>query len=80
MIGVDRVNWIVTQIGSRERYAVPRAFHARGSLEHFYTDMWVANAPALARYLPCGEVLTRRFHPALPADRVTGFNVFGARC
>jgi glycosyltransferase involved in cell wall biosynthesis len=71
------VNWIVTQIGSRERYAVPRAFHARGHLQHFYTDIWSGRAAAWARFLPRGDGFAHRFHPDLPADRVTGFNAFG---
>jgi len=77
---MTRVNWIVTQIGSRERYAVPRAFHARGNLEHFYTDIWSGRAAKLAKYLPRGDAFAHRFHSALPPDRVTGFNAFGIRC
>jgi glycosyltransferase involved in cell wall biosynthesis len=77
---MTRVNWIVTQIGSRERYAVPRALHARGNLKHFYTDFWSGRAASLAKYLPRGDGLAHRFHPALPRDKVTGFNAFGLRC
>ena len=77
---MTRVNWIVTQIGSRERYAVPRAFHARGNLLHFYTDIWSGRAAAVAGYLPHGDALARRFHPDLPRNRVTAFNLFGLRC
>jgi hypothetical protein len=77
---MTRANWIVTQIGSRERYAVPRAFHARGNLHHFYTDIWSGRAAAFANYLPRGDGFAHRFHPDLPPDRVTGFNAFGIRC
>jgi glycosyltransferase involved in cell wall biosynthesis len=77
---MTRVNWIVTQIGSRERYAVPRAFHARRNLHHFYTDIWSGRAAAFAKYLPRGDGLAHRFHPGLPGDRVTAFNAFGIRC
>ena len=75
-----RVNWIVTQIGSRERYAVPRAFHTRGNLHHFYTDIWSGPAAKFAKYLPRGDGFAHRFHAGLPPDRVTGFNAFGIRC
>jgi glycosyltransferase involved in cell wall biosynthesis len=77
---MSRVNWIVTQIGSRERYAVPRAFYTRGNLYHFFTDIWSGRAAALAKYLPRGDGFAHRFHPGLPQDRVTGFNAFGIRC
>jgi glycosyltransferase involved in cell wall biosynthesis len=72
--------WIVTQIGSRERYAVPRAFYARGNLHHFYTDIWSGRAAKYAKFLPRGDGFAHRFHPGLPSDRVTGFNSFGIRC
>jgi glycosyl transferase family 1 len=70
-------NWIVSQIGSRERYAVPRAFEARGHLEHFFTDIWLKRGRGLLKRLPRGDALAHRFHSALPAQRVTGFNFFG---
>jgi glycosyltransferase involved in cell wall biosynthesis len=74
---MTRVNWIVTQIGSREHYAVPRAFHRKGRLERFYTDIWSARTQAFAKYLPRGGSLAHRFHADLPADRVTAFNFRG---
>jgi glycosyltransferase involved in cell wall biosynthesis len=77
---MTRVNWIVTQIGSRERYAVPRAFHARGNLHHFYTDIWSGPGAKFARYLPRGDGFAHRFHASLPRNRVTAFNAFGLRC
>jgi glycosyltransferase involved in cell wall biosynthesis len=69
--------WIVTQIEARERYAVPRAFHARGHLDHFFTDVWWTGKSKWTKRLPGGEALTHRFHPDLPPERVTGFNRFG---
>jgi glycosyltransferase involved in cell wall biosynthesis len=69
--------WIVSQIGSRERYAVPRAFEARGHLKHFYTDIWLKRGRNLLKRLPRGDGLAHRYHSALPPERVTGFNVFG---
>jgi len=71
------VNWIVTQIGSRERYAVPRAFEARGNLQHFYTDIWSDGTAGFAKYLPRGDGFAQRFHPALPRNKVTSFNLSG---
>ncbi len=74
------MNWLVTQIGSREHYAVPRAFHAQGKLHHFYTDIWSGRFHGLARHLPGPlQALNHRFHPDLPRDKVTSFNFANLR-
>jgi glycosyltransferase involved in cell wall biosynthesis len=78
--GAAGVRWIVSQIGSRERYAVPRAFHARGHLGHFFTDIWSGRAVSLAKRLPRGDAFAHRFHAELPHELVTGFNLFGLHC
>jgi glycosyltransferase involved in cell wall biosynthesis len=72
--------WIVTQIEARERYAVPRALHARGHLQHFFTDIWWTGKSNCVKHLPGGDALLHRFNPDLPPDRVTGFNAFGIYC
>jgi glycosyltransferase involved in cell wall biosynthesis len=69
--------WIISQIGSRERYAVPRAFEARGHLGHFFTDIWLKRGRGLLKHLPRGDAIAHRYHPALPPQRVTAFNFFG---
>jgi glycosyltransferase involved in cell wall biosynthesis len=38
------MNWICSQIGAREHYAVPRALHQGGRLAAFYTDFWTGHA------------------------------------
>jgi glycosyltransferase involved in cell wall biosynthesis len=67
-------DWIVTQIGSREHYAVPRAFLRRGRLRHLFTDAWcrvgrglLGNGPAALR------ALAGRYHPEIPSSKVTAF-------
>jgi glycosyltransferase involved in cell wall biosynthesis len=77
---MNGVQWIVTQIEARERYAVPRAFQVRGHLHHFYTDIWCGRGASILKHLPRGDAVAHRFHSALPPSRVTGFNFLGARC
>jgi len=36
----DGANWIVCQLGARERYAIPRALYRRGLLRELITDFW----------------------------------------
>ena len=66
----QHTNWIVSQIGSREHYAVPRAFHQRGHLQRFFTDVWV---PPRSPLRSVGR-LGNRFHTGLPSERVRSFN------
>ncbi|MDP9173112.1 MAG: glycosyltransferase family 4 protein [Planctomycetota bacterium] len=74
------MRWIVTQIGSREHYSVPRAFHNRGRLEHFYTDLWCRYGAELARKLPDPLApMGNRYHPGLPSSKVTAFNLVTLR-
>jgi glycosyltransferase involved in cell wall biosynthesis len=69
------LRWIVTQIGSREHYSVPRAFHLRGHLDHFYTDVWLRrSADWLKKRSGKVAALANRFHPGLPPEKVTAFN------
>jgi glycosyltransferase involved in cell wall biosynthesis len=66
--------WIVSQLGAREHYAVPRALHAEGQLERLYTDVWCRLSPRLlALGGAAGRSMAGRRHPELPADRVTSF-------
>ena len=44
--------WIVSQIGSRQRYAVAEALHAAGRLTMLYTDVRRPPAWAFLRALP----------------------------
>ncbi|MGF6231997.1 hypothetical protein QFZ27_005952 [Inquilinus ginsengisoli] len=50
---------VVSQLGARMDYAVPRILNAHGMLEHFYTDICATKGwPRLVGYLP------HRFQPA----------------
>lgn len=77
-------NIIVAQLGARRDYAVPRALHALGLLEHFYTDLFVPQAlaqalqgPARGLHLtPLMRVLGRST-VGLSGARVTSFPLLG---
>jgi glycosyltransferase involved in cell wall biosynthesis len=57
-----RADWICSQLGAREHYAVPRALHRAGRLGAFYTDFW---AGPIIRKLSVGRLrpFAARFHP-----------------
>jgi glycosyltransferase involved in cell wall biosynthesis len=68
--------WICSQIGAREHYAIPRALHQTGRLATLYTDFW---AGSLTRSLLPGHgalgALASRFHPDLARAPVRAFNL-----
>lgn len=77
---------IVSQLGARMHYAVPRILHAAGRLEHFYTDIcaaqgWPRALGALPpRFLPrAARRLIGRQPADLPASRITSFDGVGMR-
>ena len=73
-------DWIVTQIGSREHYAVPRAFLARGRLLGLYTDAWCNWGRGLLSRGPSSlRALAGRYHPQIPSSRVTSFTFRAVR-
>ncbi len=65
--------WICSQIGAREHYAVPRALHQGGRLGALYTDFW---ANALVRGIKIGQLrsLAARFHPDLAGAEIKSWN------
>lgn len=68
--------WIATQIGSREHYAVPRAFQSVGSLDLLITDYWCSRGRALLAVGPASlRALAGRWSAGIPADKVVSFNL-----
>lgn len=63
---------VVSQLGARMHYAVPRIFASEARLAHFYTDICATKGwPRLVNALP-----TAAFQPpskGLPAAAPTGF-------
>ncbi|HEY0256807.1 MAG TPA: glycosyltransferase, partial [Candidatus Methylacidiphilales bacterium] len=65
--------WLCSQIGAREHYAVPRALHQLGRLGRLYTDFW---ADALVRKIKISRLrsLASRFHSDLAGAPVKSWN------
>jgi glycosyltransferase involved in cell wall biosynthesis len=65
--------WICTQIGAREHYAVPRALHQVERLGALYTDFW---AGPLVRKMKINKLrsLATRFHSDLAGAVVKSWN------
>jgi len=73
------LQWTISQIGAREHYAVPRAFHQAGTLRLFYTDVWTHwGKPLLKSRSHTARALAGRFHPELPSNRVVSFTARSA--
>jgi glycosyltransferase involved in cell wall biosynthesis len=68
------MNWITSQIGAREHYAVPRVLHRVGKLERLYTDFWASAPWRLIGKLTGKGSLASRCHADLIGAPVTGFN------
>ena len=69
------MNWICSQIGAREHYAIPRVLHRNGSLEFLYTDFWATSTWRLLGKIAGRSSLTTRYHPDLKSAAVKGFNL-----
>lgn len=84
MSGVLAERVLVSQLGARMHYAVPRLLHQSRNLEHFYTDIcatkgWPRHLRALPRRrLPNSLLrLADRLASGVPSDKITCFNGFG---
>jgi glycosyltransferase involved in cell wall biosynthesis len=80
----DRV--VVSQLGARMHYAVPRILDAAGELERFYTDICADQGwPSWLRSLPPSSLppavrrLCGRVTGGVAPQRVTSFPLFGLR-
>ena len=72
------MEWIVSQIGARQHYAIPVGFQRRGQLKRLYTEAWAGRARhLLARGPSAARAFATRFHPDLPRSKVVAFNVRG---
>jgi len=61
--------WIVSQIGAREHYSVPRALQQSKQLGALLTDFWVPPGSPIG-YLPGGQKLRDRHHPDISPELV----------
>jgi glycosyltransferase involved in cell wall biosynthesis len=69
------MQWICSQIGAREHYAIPRVLHRQGKLDSLYTDLWASPAWRAAGDLIGRPVLATRYHDDLATARVKNFNL-----
>ena len=69
------MNWITSQIGAREHYAIPRELHRSGKLDSLYTDFWATAGWRMLGKLTGKSSLATRFHPELATAPVMGFNL-----
>jgi len=68
------MNWITSQIGAREHYAIPRVLYRAGKLERLYTDFWASAPWRLIGKLTGKGSMSTRCHADLLGAPVTGFN------
>ena len=61
--------WIVSQIGAREHYSIPRALQQSNKLGALLTDFWVPPGSLLEK-LPVGQKLRDRYHPDISPELV----------
>jgi hypothetical protein len=69
------MNWICSQIGAREHYAIPRVLHRRGKLDSLYTDLWASPLWREAGSMIGRPALASRYHRDLETARVKNFNL-----
>ncbi|HZY81113.1 MAG TPA: glycosyltransferase family 4 protein [Cyclobacteriaceae bacterium] len=65
------MNWLCSQFGAREKYAIPRALHREGMLTELCTDLWVKPG-SLLRFV--NGRAAGRYHPDLAQAKVRNFN------
>jgi len=68
------MNWICSQIGAREHYAIPRVLHQTRQLERLYTDFWASAPWRLLGKMTRKSSLVTRCHPDLAVAPITAFN------
>jgi glycosyltransferase involved in cell wall biosynthesis len=67
-------NWIVSQIGARQHYGIPRGFVDNGNLRVMYTDAWCRfGHPLLLRGTARMRAFAGRYHPGMPPGKVRAF-------
>jgi glycosyltransferase involved in cell wall biosynthesis len=73
---VKSPNWIVSQIGAREHYAIPRSLNRRGHLRNFYTNVWCRFGRSILQRGPkLAQGLAGRFDAELPPSKVVSFTL-----
>jgi glycosyltransferase involved in cell wall biosynthesis len=69
-------SWIVSQIGARQHYGVPRGFFYKNELRLLYTEAWCRWGRSILRNGPkSARAFAGRSHPDLPNSLVRSFNL-----
>ncbi len=69
-------NWIISQIGARQHYGVPRGFYYKNQQTTLYTDAWCRWGASLLRRGPKSvRAFSTRRHDDLPNSKVVSFNI-----
>lgn len=69
-------SWIVSQIGARQHYGVPRGFFYKNELRLLYTEAWCRWGRSLLRKGPRpARAFAGRSHPDVPNALVRSFNL-----
>jgi glycosyltransferase involved in cell wall biosynthesis len=77
--GRGRFRWLVSQIGARQHYGVPRGFQAKRQLRMMYTDFWCRwGAEIVGRGPRAVKAFAGRYHPHIPNSKVVSFNITSA--
>lgn len=68
--------WIVSQIGWRQHYGLPRGFENTGQLKRFYTDAWCPRflRPLFRRGPGAMRAFATRWHGEVPAGKLVSYN------
>jgi glycosyltransferase involved in cell wall biosynthesis len=66
-------SWLFFQLGAREHYALPRAFHQRSELAALFTDAWLDPRSPWCAFLGLLPRLSSRYEPDLRDARVEHF-------
>lgn len=64
-------HWLCSQLGSREKYAIPRALTLSRQLDTLFTDMWIKPAGLVQRF---NNRAVGRFHDELAKQQIVHFN------
>jgi glycosyltransferase involved in cell wall biosynthesis len=68
-------SWIVSQIGARQHYGVPRGFFYKNELRALYTEVWCRWGHSILRKGPkSARAFAGRHHPDIPNSKVVSFN------
>jgi glycosyltransferase involved in cell wall biosynthesis len=69
------IRWIVSQIGARQHYGIPRGFEHAGRLRQLYTDLWWPSRRFSPRRPAALARLAARQSPDIPSARVVAFPI-----